>query len=76
MFTGEHDPFTAPHEGRAVAEAFSRAWFTTIDRAGHLFHIEQFEVVLDLLLRFMQGELRGPAPGCGPLEWVGAEPLA
>lgn len=67
VFTGEHDPFTLPAECRTVAEAFDNAWFTTIDRADHLFHIEQFEVVAGLLLRFMRGRLSGPVEGCGPL---------
>jgi pimeloyl-ACP methyl ester carboxylesterase len=67
VFTGEHDCFTRPEHCRQVAEAFGRALFTTINRADHLFHIEQFDVVRDLLLHFMQGTLAEPHAGCGPI---------
>lgn len=67
-FTGEHDCFTIPADCREVARTFERGWFTTIDRADHLFHIEQFDVVVELLLRFARGTLGEHAPGCAPLE--------
>jgi pimeloyl-ACP methyl ester carboxylesterase len=67
IFTGEHDCFTTPEHCLEVAKAFQRAWFTVIERADHLFHVERFDVIVDLLLRFMQGTLRDDVPGCGPL---------
>ena len=67
VFTGEHDSFTAPSHGLEVAAAFDRAWFTTIRQADHLVHVEQFDVVVALLLRFMRGRLRTGQPGCSPL---------
>lgn len=72
-FTGEHDCFTIPSDCLEVAQTFERGWFTTVERADHLFHIEQFDVVLDMLLRFMRGQLSGAVPGCGPLIRWGAE---
>ena len=74
VFTGEHDVFTTPEDGEEIARAFARAWFTVVRRADHLFHIEQFDVVIDLLLRFMRGTLAaGPVDGCEPLRWLGTE---
>lgn len=71
-FTGEHDCFTIPEDCREVAKTFERGWFTTIDRADHLFHIEQFDVVIELLMQFMRDSLGEPIPGCGALErWGG-----
>jgi hypothetical protein len=67
VFTGEHDCFSIPDNCREVADVFEKGWFTTVDRANHLFHIQQFEVVLSLLLRFMQGTMSEPVVGCGPL---------
>ena len=37
---------------REVASTFDRVWFTTIKRADHLFHLQQWGAVADLLLRF------------------------
>ena len=66
-FTGEHDCFTIPADCLEVARTFERGWFTTVDRADHLFHIEQFDAVVELLMRFMRGTLDGAVPGCGPV---------
>lgn len=52
VFTGEYDPFTRPEYCRDIAQSFQRAMFTTIKGADHLFHMEQFEVTLNLLYRF------------------------
>lgn len=71
VFTGEHDCFTVPDDGREVALGFERAWFTLVERADHLFHIERFDVVAQLLLTFMQGRLDPHPTGCTPLEWMG-----
>ena len=70
VFTGEHDCFTLPEYCREVAGAFEVAHFTTILRADHLFHVEQFQVVIDLLLEFMRGRLATDLRGCGPLTRV------
>jgi pimeloyl-ACP methyl ester carboxylesterase len=71
VFTGEHDCFTRPEHCREVAEAFESASFTTVLRADHLFHVEQFNVVSGLLLRFMRGTLQALAPGCSPIARTG-----
>ena len=74
VFTGGHDVFTTPEDGEEVARAFERAWFTVVKRADHLFHLEQFDVVINLLLRFLRGAFaeEEPVPGCGPLRRLGA----
>lgn len=73
VFTGEHDVFTPPLECRRVAAAFANGWFTTVRRADHLLHLQQWETVIDLLLRFMARELPDcGTPGCNGLELVRA----
>jgi len=67
VFTGEYDTFTSPGDCMEVAAAFDTSWFTTILRADHLVHVEQFDVVVALLLRFMRGRLRTGQPGCSAL---------
>ena len=67
IFTGEHDCFTLPEYCREVAGAFEVSHFTTILRADHLFHVEQFQVVIDLLTEFMRGRLATDMRGCAPL---------
>lgn len=71
VFTGEHDCFTTPTQCREVADAFENAWFTTVKRADHLFHIEQFATVSALLLRFLHGTLAGAPSGCSVPERAG-----
>jgi pimeloyl-ACP methyl ester carboxylesterase len=65
LFTGEHDCFTAPAHCMEMAAGFESAWVTTVLQADHLFHIEQFEVVSALLLRFMRETQLDSAVGCG-----------
>lgn len=72
VFTGEHDTFTTPAACREIAEAFERAWFTTVCRADHLFHIERFDITIELLLRFMRGTMGEPIEGCTPPIPIGA----
>jgi pimeloyl-ACP methyl ester carboxylesterase len=71
VFTGEHDVFTTPDHCQDIAGAFDRAWLTTIQRADHLFHIEQFDTVVELLLRFMRGRVQEGIAGCNALTPVG-----
>lgn len=73
VFTGEHDTFTRPQDCREVAQAFERGWFTTLRRADHLFHLQQWDALIALLLRFASGTLDGaPAAGWNPLEPLNA----
>lgn len=76
VFTGEHDCFTVPGRCQEVAKAFESAWFTTVQRADHLFHIEQFEVVTALLMAFMQDHLVGTVEGCSPITRTGCPVVA
>ena len=68
VFTGEHDCFTVPERCREIADAFERGMFTTVQRADHLLHLEQFDVVSALLLRFMQGHALDRPVGWKPVE--------
>lgn len=76
VFTGEHDTFTPPDACREIAEAFESGWFTTVRRADHLFHLERFDVAVELLSRFMRGDLGEPIDGCAPLVRIVRNPLA
>lgn len=69
VFTGEHDGFTPPWACRQMATPFEAAWFTTVKRSDHLLHLEQWETVVALLLRFMDRTLPPEGlPGCNELE--------
>ncbi len=70
VFTGEHDCFTPPASCLDVAHGFRRGWFTVVEQADHLVHIERFDVVISLLLRFMDGRVEEPAKGCAPVRPV------
>lgn len=73
VFTGEYDVFTPPDECRRVATAFERGWFTTVQRADHLLHIQQWDTVIDLLLRFTAGTLpEDGLSGCNEIERIAA----
>lgn len=75
VFSGEHDVFTTPAACLEIARAFERAWFTTVQRADHLFHLERFDVVIALLLAFFEGRLPDAVPpGCAAPERI--EPRA
>jgi len=76
VFAGEHDVFTPPNEGRRVAGAFERSWFTTVTHADHLLHLQQWDTVIDLLLRFIARDLSEAVPGCTALERVRAPAYA
>lgn len=71
VLTGEHDCFTLPAQSREVAESFASSRFTLIREADHLFHIQRFDVAIELFLRFMQGTLGSTLSGCTPIENVG-----
>jgi pimeloyl-ACP methyl ester carboxylesterase len=70
VFTGEHDVFTLPRHCREVAAAFPDAIYTTLKDSDHLFHIERFEVVLDLLQRFAKSGYMHNVAGCNTMEFL------
>jgi pimeloyl-ACP methyl ester carboxylesterase len=75
VFTGEHDVFSSPAACREVATAFDRAWFTTIRRADHLFHLQRGDSVRELILKFAARTLgSAPTEGWHAIETVN-EPL-
>lgn len=71
VLTGEHDCFTAPAACFEIARSFRNAWFTLVEEADHLIHLERFDVLIDLLMRFMEDRLGEGVPGCTPLVRVG-----
>jgi hypothetical protein len=58
----------------AAALVFTFVSALPVQRADHLFHIEQFKVVSALFLRFMRKTLMDGASGCGPLTRTGVGP--
>ena len=68
IFTGEHDPYTPPDEGRTVARAFIGSAFTTIRRADHFCLLERPGTALRLISQFFQGLPVEDVPDCTPIE--------
>lgn len=69
IFTGEYDVFTLPESCREIAVSLSDSIFTSIKNADHLFHIEQFDTTLELLLRFVKGLPLENIVGCNDIEY-------
>ncbi len=69
IFTGEYDVFTLPESCREIAVSLSDSIFTSIRNADHLFHIEQFDTTLELLLRFVKGLPLENIEGCNTIEY-------
>ena len=69
IFTGEYDVFTLPEYCREIAASLSDSIFTSIKNADHLFHIEQFDTTLELLLRFVKGLPLENIEGCNEIEY-------
>ncbi len=68
IFTGEHDPYTPPDEGREVARAFIGSAFTTLRQADHFCLLERPRTALGLISRFFRGLPLEDVPGCTPIE--------
>jgi pimeloyl-ACP methyl ester carboxylesterase len=75
VLTGEHDCFTTPAQSLEVAETFGTAWFTVIQEADHVFHLERFDVAIGLFVQFMRGTLGSNLPGCAPIRSVGNDQI-
>jgi len=65
---------TRPGDAREVARGFARAWFTVLERADHLFHLQRFDATIELLLRFATGRIGEPPQGWAAPTWAGAAP--
>lgn len=70
VFTGEHDPFTKPEYCKEIAKSFNNSIFTTIKNADHLFHMEQFDTVIDLTHKFFFNETLENINGCNRIEYL------
>jgi pimeloyl-ACP methyl ester carboxylesterase len=68
VLTGEHDIFTKPEYCREIASSFKNAAYTTIKNADHLCHMEQFDVVVELIDRFFSDKTLEDVPGCNGIE--------
>ena len=58
IFTGEFDHFTSPEYCLNIAKLFKDVLFTTIKRADHMYHIEQFDTMLFLLDSFFKNKFK------------------
>ena len=74
VFTGEHDPFTPPDDGREVARTFTTSAFTTLRHADHFCLLEQPRAALRLISRFVQELPLDDVPGCAPIERFNRRP--
>ena len=72
IFTGEHDHFTRPRFGRALASRMDDAVFVKIEQADHLCHMERFETTTELVRRFFDDDRLDGIPGCGVLDFFGS----
>jgi len=82
VFTGEFDVFTTPEDCLEVARSIPGAAYTTIPRADHLFHVEQFQLTQELIVAFGAGSLRRAHEDrihvvypCAPKDRSGQSPL-
>jgi pimeloyl-ACP methyl ester carboxylesterase len=73
VFTGEHDTFTRPEYCKEIASSFNKATFTTITKADHLCHMEQFESVIELINNFFTDESLDHITGCNRIEYLKRE---
>ena len=71
VLAAEHDIFTPPAGGRELAQACSRAAFTTIRRADHFVHLQNPRAVMDLALNFFLELPLDGVPDCEPVEYCG-----
>ena len=69
VFTGEHDTCTAPRHCLKFAAALSKGIYTTIQKADHLCHIEQFLTVVGLAADFFLELPLEALEGCTPVEY-------
>ena len=72
IFTGEHDHFTRPRFGRALASRMDDAVVVEIEQADHLCHMERFETTTELVRRFFDNDRLDGIPGCGALDYYGS----
>lgn len=68
VFTGEHDEFTHSDQCRKIASSFPSSWFTTIQDADHLFHVERFETTAALVEQFINEEPLEGIPATNAIE--------
>lgn len=71
--TGEYDLFTKPGFGREVARAFEESYFTTLQEADHLCHMERFDALAELCWRFFSGQSMDQTNGCNAIEKTGRQ---
>jgi hypothetical protein len=72
IFTGEHDHFTRPRFGHALASRMDDAVFVEIEQADHLCHMERFETTTELVRKFFDNDRLDGIPGCGALDYFGS----
>ncbi|MBU1626245.1 alpha/beta hydrolase [bacterium] len=68
VFTGEYDKFTKPEYCREVCNFISNCYFTTIKNSDHLYHLENRDVILNLLDSFLNDKSLHNMEGCNKIE--------
>jgi len=58
VFTGEFDPYVKPEHAERLAKEMSNAQFELIRGCDHLFHIQQPEQTIGLILNFLADEAK------------------
>lgn len=64
IFTGEYDDFTNISDCRDFTRSIGNASFLTIDQADHLFHLQQFDVLKDIIESHGYGKELNTITGC------------
>lgn len=64
VFTGEFDVFTRPELCKEVAGRIPGSQYISIRDAGHLFHMEQFHVCINLIRAFSEDKKIDMVAGC------------
>ena len=54
VFTGEHDPYVKPEHSERLAKEMGNADFALVRDCDHLFHIEQPQQTVELILSFLR----------------------
>jgi len=69
VMTGEFDIYTKPGYCRDIARSIRNSVFLTICNADHLFHLEQFDVTVEVIRRFIRDESLESIRGIKSIEY-------
>lgn len=69
VLTGEYDVYTKPEYCRDIAKSINNSVFLTICNADHLFHLEQFNITVEIISNFVQDISLETIAGISTLEY-------